>query len=137
MASLPSKAISRALRSVVPRGLLGRSILIILLPILALQLVAIGADPADFEANPQGYDIPDYPDEASSVEDKDVRARYDRIKGSAVNPVLREGNSDRRAPLAVKNYAKKHPHRNKAFADGSKTRVATLGHDDFRSVMRR
>ncbi len=68
-----------------------------------------------------------------SVEEKDIRARYDRIKGSAVNPVLREGNSDRRAPLSVKNYARKHPHRNKAFAAGSKTRVATLGHDDFKS----
>ncbi|MGN7968752.1 NADP-dependent isocitrate dehydrogenase [Microbacterium sp. 22296] len=85
------------------------------------------------ELQSQGYDIPDYPDEASTDAEKDVRARYDRIKGSAVNPVLREGNSDRRAPLAVKNYAKKHPHRNKAFSAGSKTRVATLGHDDFRS----
>jgi isocitrate dehydrogenase len=85
------------------------------------------------ELQSQGFDIPDYPDEAQSVEEKDVRARYDRIKGSAVNPVLREGNSDRRAPLSVKNYARKHPHRNKAFADGSKTRVATLGHDDFKS----
>ncbi len=85
------------------------------------------------ELQSQGYDIPDYPDEPTTVEDKDVRARYDRIKGSAVNPVLREGNSDRRAPLSVKNYARKHPHRNKPFADGSKTRVATMGHDDFRS----
>ncbi|QIG38443.1 NADP-dependent isocitrate dehydrogenase [Microbacterium sp. 4R-513] len=85
------------------------------------------------ELQGQGYDIPDYPDEPQTLEEKDVRARYDRIKGSAVNPVLREGNSDRRAPLAVKGYARKHPHRNKAFAEGSKTRVATLGHDDFKS----
>lgn len=85
------------------------------------------------ELQSQGFDIPDYPDEPQSVEEKDVRARYDRIKGSAVNPVLREGNSDRRAPLAVKGYARKHPHRNKPFAEGSKTRVATLAHDDFKS----
>ncbi|MCM3500857.1 NADP-dependent isocitrate dehydrogenase [Microbacterium sp. P26] len=104
---------------------------IIKLPNISASIPQLKAAIAELQS--QGYDIPDYPDEASSVEDKDVRARYDRIKGSAVNPVLREGNSDRRAPLAVKNYAKKHPHRNKAFADGSKTRVATLGHDDFRS----
>jgi isocitrate dehydrogenase len=85
------------------------------------------------ELQSQGFDVPDYPDEAQTLEEKDIRARYDRIKGSAVNPVLREGNSDRRAPLSVKNYARKHPHRNKPFAAGSKTRVATMGHDDFRS----
>ncbi|HWI30185.1 MAG TPA: NADP-dependent isocitrate dehydrogenase [Microbacterium sp.] len=85
------------------------------------------------ELQGKGFDIPDYPDDAQSLEEKDIRARYDRIKGSAVNPVLREGNSDRRAPLSVKNYARKHPHRNKPFARGSKTRVATMGHDDFKS----
>lgn len=85
------------------------------------------------ELQSQGFDIPDYPDEAETLEEKDIRARYDRIKGSAVNPVLREGNSDRRAPLSVKNYARKHPHRNKPFPAGSKTRVATMGHDDFKS----
>ncbi|MFF0910965.1 NADP-dependent isocitrate dehydrogenase [Microbacterium enclense] len=104
---------------------------IIKLPNISASIPQLKAAIAELQS--QGYDIPDYPDEASSVEEKDVRARYDRIKGSAVNPVLREGNSDRRAPLAVKNYAKKHPHRNKAFAEGSQTRVATLGHDDFRS----
>ncbi|MCW2793438.1 MAG: NADP-dependent isocitrate dehydrogenase, partial [Nocardioides sp.] len=62
------------------------------------------------ELQGQGYDLPDYPDDPKSDEDKDVRARYDKTKGSAVNPVLREGNSDRRAPLSVKNYARKHPH---------------------------
>jgi isocitrate dehydrogenase len=85
------------------------------------------------ELQSQGFDIPDYPDDAETLEEKDIRARYDRIKGSAVNPVLREGNSDRRAPLSVKNYARKHPHRNKPFPAGSKTRVATMGHDDFKS----
>ncbi len=104
---------------------------IIKLPNISASIPQLKAAIAELQA--AGYDIPDYPDDAESVEDKDIRARYDRIKGSAVNPVLREGNSDRRAPLSVKNYARKHPHRNKPFADGSKTRVATMGHDDFRS----
>lgn len=104
---------------------------IIKLPNISASIPQLKAAIAELQG--QGYDIPDYPDDATTVEEKDIRARYDRIKGSAVNPVLREGNSDRRAPLAVKNYAKKHPHRNKAFAAGSKTRVATMGHDDFKS----
>jgi isocitrate dehydrogenase len=104
---------------------------IIKLPNISASIPQLKAAIAELQG--QGYDIPDYPDEPQSLDDKDVRARYDRIKGSAVNPVLREGNSDRRAPLSVKNYARKHPHRNKAFAAGSHTRVATMGHDDFRS----
>ncbi|GAA1927747.1 NADP-dependent isocitrate dehydrogenase [Microbacterium aoyamense] len=104
---------------------------IIKLPNISASIPQLKAAIAELQAD--GFDVPDYPDEADTVEAKDVRARYDRIKGSAVNPVLREGNSDRRAPLSVKNYARKHPHRNKAFADGSKTRVATLGHDDFKA----
>ncbi|WP_020096664.1 NADP-dependent isocitrate dehydrogenase [Microbacterium sp. 11MF] len=104
---------------------------IIKLPNISASIPQLKAAVAELKA--AGYDIPDYPDEPKDVAEKDIRARYDRIKGSAVNPVLREGNSDRRAPLSVKNYARKHPHRNKAFADGSKTRVATLGHDDFKA----
>ncbi|MCR2801821.1 NADP-dependent isocitrate dehydrogenase [Microbacterium sp. zg-Y818] len=104
---------------------------IIKLPNISASIPQLKAAIAELQA--AGYDIPDYPDEPTTLEQKDIRARYDRIKGSAVNPVLREGNSDRRAPLAVKNYARKHPHRNKPFAEGSKTRVATLGHDDFKA----
>ncbi|MFJ6679792.1 NADP-dependent isocitrate dehydrogenase [Microbacterium sp. NPDC091382] len=104
---------------------------IIKLPNISASIPQLKAAIAELQA--AGYDVPNYPDEPKDAAEKDVRARYDRVKGSAVNPVLREGNSDRRAPLSVKNYARKHPHRNKAFADGSKTRVATLGHDDFKS----
>ncbi|WOQ69144.1 NADP-dependent isocitrate dehydrogenase [Microbacterium limosum] len=104
---------------------------IIKLPNISASIPQLKAAIAELQAS--GYDIPAYPDEPATLEQKDIRARYDRIKGSAVNPVLREGNSDRRAPLSVKNYARKHPHRNKPFAEGSKTRVATMGRDDFRS----
>ncbi|MFB6709014.1 NADP-dependent isocitrate dehydrogenase [Streptomyces sp. NPDC056333] len=86
------------------------------------------------ELQQQGYALPDYPDDPQTDEDKDIRARYDKIKGSAVNPVLREGNSDRRAPASVKNYAKAHPHRMGAWTADSKTNVATMGVDDFRST---
>ncbi|MCS3841861.1 NADP-dependent isocitrate dehydrogenase [Microbacterium sp. AK031] len=103
---------------------------IIKLPNISASIPQLKAAIAELRA--QGYDIPSFPDEPSSLEEKDIRARYDRIKGSAVNPVLREGNSDRRAPLAVKNYAKKHPHTNKPFAEGSKTRVATMTAADFK-----
>ncbi|MEP9361861.1 NADP-dependent isocitrate dehydrogenase [Nocardioides sp. CN2-186] len=83
------------------------------------------------ELQEQGHDIPDYPENAQSDEEKATVAKYDKVKGSAVNPVLREGNSDRRAPLSVKNYAKKHPHRMGTWSADSKTNVATMGKDDF------
>ncbi len=83
------------------------------------------------ELQDKGYDLPDYPESPQSEEDKEIRAKYDRTKGSAVNPVLREGNSDRRAPASVKNYAKAHPHRMGAWSSDSKTNVATMGKDDF------
>ncbi len=83
------------------------------------------------ELQDKGYDLPNYPENPQSEEDKEIRAKYDRTKGSAVNPVLREGNSDRRAPASVKNYAKKHPHRMGAWSSDSRTNVATMGKDDF------
>jgi isocitrate dehydrogenase len=85
------------------------------------------------ELQEQGHDLPDYPENAQSAEEKAVVAKYDKVKGSAVNPVLREGNSDRRAPLSVKNYAKTHPHRMGKWSTDSQTNVATMGKDDFRS----
>jgi isocitrate dehydrogenase len=83
------------------------------------------------ELQAQGYDLPDYPEALATDAEKDARARYDAIKGSAVNPVLREGNSDRRAAAAVKNYAKANPHSMGAWSHDSKTRVSTMGADDF------
>lgn len=85
------------------------------------------------ELQGQGYDIPDYPEEPSTDEEKAIRARFDAIKGSAVNPVLREGNSDRRAAVAVKNYAKANPHSMGAWSADSKTCVSTMSGNDFRS----
>ncbi|MBZ4261747.1 NADP-dependent isocitrate dehydrogenase, partial [Mycobacterium tuberculosis] len=81
---------------------------IVKLPNISASIPQLKATIKELQAD--GYDLPDYPEDASSDEAKDIRARYDRVKGSAVNPVLREGNSDRRAPKAVKEYAKKHPH---------------------------
>ncbi|UZO80525.1 NADP-dependent isocitrate dehydrogenase [Aquimarina sp. ERC-38] len=84
------------------------------------------------ELQEKGYKLPDYPEEPNSEEDKEVKATYDKIKGSAVNPVLREGNSDRRAPKPVKQYARKNPHTMGAWSADSKTHVATMSHGDFR-----
>ncbi len=83
------------------------------------------------ELQGQGYALPDYPDEPKDAAEKDIKARYDRVKGSAVNPVLREGNSDRRAPVSVKNYARKHPHRMGAWSGDSQTHVAHMDGGDF------
>ncbi|MGM0526100.1 MAG: NADP-dependent isocitrate dehydrogenase [Pseudomonadota bacterium] len=85
------------------------------------------------ELQAQGYKLPDFPFDPQTDEEKDARARYDKVKGSAVNPVLREGNSDRRAPSAVKNYAKKHPHRMGEWSKDSKSHVAHMNDGDFYS----
>ncbi len=83
------------------------------------------------ELQSKGYPLPDYPDQPQTEAEKEIRARYDKIKGSAVNPVLREGNSDRRAPKAVKEYARKHPHSMGTWSADSKTSVGTMGKNDF------
>jgi isocitrate dehydrogenase len=102
---------------------------IIKLPNISASVPQLKAAISELQA--QGYQIPDYPDEAKSEEEKKIKARYDKIKGSAVNPVLREGNSDRRAPKAVKEYARNHPHSMGAWSADSKTSVSTMSHDDF------
>ncbi|MEH6307860.1 NADP-dependent isocitrate dehydrogenase [Olivibacter sp. CPCC 100613] len=84
------------------------------------------------ELQARGYKLPDYPEEPKNDQEKDIKAKYDKVKGSAVNPVLREGNSDRRAPKAVKNYAKKHPHSMGAWRADSQSHVATMHSGDFR-----
>src|SRR3954466_7981404 len=88
------------------------------------------------ELQEAGYDVPDYPDDPRSDDAKQARDAYDRVKGSAVNPVLREGNSDRRAPASVKSYAKKHPHSMGAWSKDNRSHVATMSEGDFRSTER-
>lgn len=104
---------------------------IIKLPNISASIPQLKAAIAELQG--QGYNLPDYPDNPSSDEETAVRSRYDKIKGSAVNPVLREGNSDRRAPLSVKNYARQNPHSMGAWSADSKTNVATMSSEDFRS----
>jgi isocitrate dehydrogenase len=104
---------------------------IIKLPNISASIPQLKAAIAELQE--QGYALPDYPDNPSSDEETAIRSRYDKIKGSAVNPVLREGNSDRRAPLSVKNYARQNPHSMGAWTAESKTNVATMGQDDFRA----
>src|SRR6185295_9366461 len=103
---------------------------IIKLPNISASIPQLKATIAELQE--QGYDLPDYPDNPTTEEQKDARARYDRVKGSAVNPVLREGNSDRRAPESVKAYARKHPHSMGTWSTDSRTNVATMTDGDFR-----
>ncbi|MCW2272202.1 MULTISPECIES: NADP-dependent isocitrate dehydrogenase [Pseudomonas] len=102
---------------------------IIKLPNISASVPQLKAAIKELQA--KGFNIPDYPEAASTDAEKEAKARYDRIKGSAVNPVLREGNSDRRAPLSVKNYARKHPHKMGAWAADSKSHVAHMSQGDF------
>ena len=102
---------------------------IIKLPNISASIPQLKAAIAELQA--AGYALPDYPNEAKTEEEIDIKSRYDKVKGSAVNPVLREGNSDRRAPKAVKDYAKKHPHRMGAWSSESKTHVASMHQGDF------
>lgn len=103
---------------------------IIKLPNISASVPQLKAAIAELQAD--GYALPNFPDEPATNEEKDARARYDSVKGSAVNPVLRQGNSDRRAPQAVKNFARKHPHTMGAWDKDSRTNVATMTEGDFR-----
>lgn len=103
---------------------------IIKLPNISASVPQLKAAIAELKT--QGFALPEYPDSPATDEEKDIRARYDAVKGSAVNPVLREGNSDRRAPIAVKNFAKKNPHKMGVWSSDSKTNVATMDANDFR-----
>ncbi|NWL19101.1 NADP-dependent isocitrate dehydrogenase [Pseudomonas umsongensis] len=102
---------------------------IIKLPNISASVPQLQAAIKELQA--QGYALPDYPETVTCDADKEAKARYDKVKGSAVNPVLREGNSDRRAPLSVKNYARKHPHKMGAWAADSKSHVAHMSNGDF------
>src|SRR5947209_8781245 len=107
---------------------------IIKLPNISASVPQLKAAVAELQG--QGYAIPDYPESPSDDAQRQVRARYDRVKGSAVNPVLRQGNSDRRASAAVKEYARKHPHSMGEWSRESRSHVATMSDDDFRSTER-
>ena len=104
---------------------------VIKLPNISASVPQLKATIEELQA--KGYAVPNYPDEPTNAAEEEIKAAYDRVKGSAVNPVLREGNSDRRAPLSVKNYAKSHPHSMGAWSPDSKTHVATMGANDFAS----
>ena len=104
---------------------------IIKLPNVSASVPQLKAAIAELQA--KGFDLPDYPDDPSTPEATEIRTRYGTVMGSAVNPVLRQGNSDRRAPKAVKDYARSHPHSMGAWSPDSKTHVATMSAGDFRS----
>ena len=105
---------------------------IVKLPNISASLPQLKAAIAELQA--QGYAIPDYPDDPPDEEGREVHARYDNVKGSAVNPVLRQGNSDRRAPASVKSYARTHPHSMGAWSPDSRSHVSTMSEGDFRST---
>ncbi|MDE0569903.1 MAG: NADP-dependent isocitrate dehydrogenase, partial [Verrucomicrobiales bacterium] len=102
---------------------------IIKLPNISASVPQLKAAISELQSN--GFDVPEYPEDPGTDEESEAKGRYDRVKGSAVNPVLREGNSDRRAPSAVKEYARNNPHRMGEWSADSKTEVATMGVDDF------
>src|SRR5215470_11154430 len=104
---------------------------IIKLPNISASVPQLKEAIAELQAH--GYAVPDYPEVPKTDAEKDAKARYDKVKGSAVNPVLREGNSDRRAPNSVKQYARKHPHSMGAWSKDSKSHVASMTAGDFRS----
>src|SRR5207253_3959764 len=104
---------------------------IIKLPNISASIPQLKAAIAELRS--KGYDLPEYPDEPGTPEEQEIQARYKKVTGSAVNPVLRQGNSDRRAAPSVKAYAKKHPHRMGAWSPDSQTHVSTMDTGDFRS----
>ena len=104
---------------------------IIKLPNISASVPQLKAAISELQA--KGYALPDYPEDAETDEERSIKARYDKVKGSAVNPVLREGNSDRRAPKAVKEYARANPHSMGEWTKDSKSHVATMNAGDFRS----
>src|SRR5437764_4418534 len=107
---------------------------IIKLPNISASVPQVKAAIEELQEN--GYEIPDYPEAPTDDEQKEIRARYDEVKGSAVNPVLRQGNSDRRSAASVKEYARRHPHSMGAWSSDSRSHVATMSDGDFRSSER-
>ena len=135
IAQFPDK-LTEAQRQPDDLALLGELVLkpeanVIKLPNISASVPQIRAAVAELQS--QGYAIPDYPEDPKNDDEKAIKAKFDKVKGSAVNPVLRQGNSDRRAATSVKNYAKSNPHTMGKWAKDSKTNVATMTSGDFRS----